>query len=163
MSDLPVTNQDLLAGVQPSPALRRRTFEYHVIILVGSLVVLVLAATMSVQEGTKVTPPFFSQPLPELCHSRRFFGIDCPGCGMTRCFISAAHGDWRAAWRYNPAGIVLFGMLIAQIPFRSLQLWRLRQGKDEWRPRRLITAMSIVLVSLLMLQWFWKLYLMAVG
>lgn len=137
------------------PAHARR-YEYHVIYLVLSLVVLALAATMSVQGGTQVTLPFFDQPLPELCHMRRYFGVDCPGCGMTRCFISLAHGDVVAAWHYNAGGIVLFGLLVAQIPFRSLQIWRLAQGRDEWRFGMLSTWVSVALAVGIVLQWVWK-------
>lgn len=163
MSEVPVTADDLVEITEPAPAARRRTFEYHVIVLIGSLTILALAATMSVQGGTQVTPPLFSQPLPELCHSRRFFGIDCPGCGMTRCFISLAHGDLAAAWRYNAAGILLFGMVVAQVPYRGLQLWRVARGQAEWYSQRFVTALSVVLVTMLMVQWVWKLFQMALG
>ncbi|MCS7047828.1 MAG: DUF2752 domain-containing protein [Verrucomicrobiae bacterium] len=29
-------------------------------------------------------------------------GWQCIGCGMSRAFHSALHGDWAAAWRLNP-------------------------------------------------------------
>jgi hypothetical protein len=139
----------------PPPRAARR-YEYHAIYLVLSLVVLALAATMSVRGETQVVPPLLSQPLPELCHSRRFFGIDCPGCGMTRCFISLAHGDLAAAWHYNPGGILLFGMLLIQLPYRTAQLWRLARGRAEWAPRRLTMWFSVALATALIGQWLWK-------
>lgn len=158
MTELPATTEALVEVPATPAAPQRRSFEYHAIFLVLSVVVLVLAATMSVNDGTKVTPPLLSTPLPELCNMRRFFGIDCPGCGMTRCFISLAHGDLLAAWHYNAGGILLFGLVVAQIPYRSAQLWRIAHGHAEWRPHRLMTGVSVVLVTMLLVQWCWKLY-----
>ena len=160
MSQLPVTSDELVKITDEPAAPQRRNFEYHAIFLALSTVVLILAATMAT-DGSSVTPPLISRPLPELCNSRRFLGIDCPGCGMTRCFISLAHGDVRAAWEYNAGGILLFGLFVAQIPYRSAQMWRLSRGQAEWRPGRLMGWFAGLLITILMLQWFWKLYLFA--
>ncbi len=154
----PAATDDLVEITAAPPAPQRRSFEYHAIFLVLSIAILVLAATMSVNDGTKVTPPLLSTPLPELCNLRRFFGIDCPGCGMTRCFISIAHGDLLAAWNYNAGGILLFGLVVAQIPYRSAQMWRVSHGHTEWQPRRLMTWLSEVLVIMLLVQWCWRIY-----
>src|SRR5262245_42705428 len=40
-----------------------------------------------------------SVPLPETCGSKIFFGMECPGCGLTRSFISISHGDFAEAWK----------------------------------------------------------------
>jgi hypothetical protein len=136
-------------------------FEHHAIMLAVSVVVLALAATMSVRgEGTQVSLPWMTSPLPELCHMRRMTGLDCPGCGLTRCFISIAHGDVAAAARYNLGGVLLFGLLIAQLPYRSLQLWRLSRGLPALKLRRLTTVLAVIVISMLILQWLWKFYWM---
>lgn len=36
------------------------------------------------------------------CPYRLFFGISCPGCGMTRAWLSALMLDFEAAWYYHP-------------------------------------------------------------
>ena len=36
------------------------------------------------------------------CPFLYFFGIPCPGCGMTRALISAAKLDFNAAFYYHP-------------------------------------------------------------
>jgi hypothetical protein len=150
-------------AVEPPPV-RRWYFEHHAIMLAISVVVLALAATMSVRgEGTQVSLPMMSVPLPELCHMRRFTGLDCPGCGLTRCFISLAHGDLMAAARYNLGGVLLFGLLIAQLPYRSVQLWRVSHGLPALRVRRLSTALAVILMSTLILQWMWKIVWMSTG
>lgn len=157
-------------AVSETPALparagaRQRRLEYHLMFLVLSVVVLVLSMTMSVRgAGTQVSLPFLDRPLPELCHMRRFTGLDCPGCGLTRSFISLGHGDVVAAWQFNPAGIVLFGLLIAQLPYRGLQLWRIRRAQPEWYPRSLFTWLTVVLISLMLMQWIFKMFLHVMG
>jgi hypothetical protein len=93
--------------------------------------VLLISAMLSVRDRSQVVLPLLQFPVPELCTMRRLAGIDCPGCGLTRCFISLAHGDLAAAWSYNPAGLWLFLIMAFQIPFRSYQLWRLNRGQPE--------------------------------
>jgi hypothetical protein len=45
-------------------------------------------------------------PLPPevapFCLVRRFLGIPCPGCGMTRALSHLARGEWRAALAFHP-------------------------------------------------------------
>jgi hypothetical protein len=157
MSATPAVTEAPTAPARPGARVRR--FEYHLMFLVLAVIVLVLSMTMSVRgEGTQVSLPFFDEPLPELCYLRRFTGMECPGCGMTRSFISLGHGDVVSAWRFNPAGVLLFGLFVAQIPYRSLQLWRIRRGEPEWCPRVLFAALTVALVSLLFIQWVFKLY-----
>lgn len=121
---------------------------YHLVVLVLCGGVMVLAFVLSIRDQTQVLIPFTSIPLPELCTFRRFTGLGCPGCGMTRCFIALAHGDVRAAWSYNPAGLFLFALFAFQIPYRGLQIWRIRQGLSELRLGWL-AAMSLGLVAVL--------------
>ncbi len=36
------------------------------------------------------------------CIFKRFFGIHCPGCGMTRACVSALRFDFASAFSYHP-------------------------------------------------------------
>ena len=45
---------------------------------------------------------------PSFCIYRNLFGIRCPGCGMTHAFCAVLHGEFRAAWSYNPLVVVAF-------------------------------------------------------
>ncbi len=48
-----------------------------------------------------------------LCIFNNLFGIPCPGCGMTRAFISIIKLDFVSAFQYNITSIPLFlGILI---------------------------------------------------
>jgi hypothetical protein len=42
-----------------------------------------------------------------ICPLRRFAGLPCPGCGMTRAFAHLAKGEWSAAVRDHPLAPLL--------------------------------------------------------
>jgi hypothetical protein len=46
-------------------------------------------------------------PARAFCFSRRFLGIPCPGCGLTRAFAHLAKGEWTAALAAHPLAPVL--------------------------------------------------------
>jgi hypothetical protein len=126
---------------------------YHIILLALCSFVLLMAAFLSVKERSRVIVPVVQLAVPELCTMRRLMGIDCPGCGLTRCFISLAHGDLVAAWSYNPAGLWLFAIVAFQIPFRGFQLWRISRGLPEMvLPWALQITFGILAIGLIV-QW----------
>src|SRR5262245_17142778 len=124
---------------------------YHIILLAICSSVLLVATMLSIRERSDVVLPLLQLPVPELCMMRRMVGIDCPGCGLTRCFISLAHGDLASAWSYNPAGIWLFLIMAFQIPFRSYQLWRINHGQPEivlpWAPQITFGVLAVGLIA----------------
>jgi hypothetical protein len=127
---------------------------FHAIVLVVCGVVLALSALLQVRGQTQVAVPLWGVALPELCSWRRYLGLECPGCGLTRSFISLAHFDPLAAWRYNPAGVVLFAGMLFQFPYRALQLRRLARGVGEREaPVGLFVGWSVALVAVLLIQW----------
>lgn len=96
----------------------------HGIILWLSIVVVLLSATLRIRPpDTVYLPALEAYPLPQVCWLRNSTGYPCPGCGMTRSFISMAHAQFAAAFRYQPLGPLLFLVAVAQIPYRW---WRLR-------------------------------------
>ena len=50
--------------------------------------------------------------LPVLCIYKRFFGIECWGCGMTRAIISVANGNFKNAIEYNWRVLIVFPLLL---------------------------------------------------
>jgi hypothetical protein len=50
----------------------------------------------------------------EVCPSKIFFGVPCPGCGLTRAGVSMARLDFAGAWKLNP--------MIYSLPLLSI-LW----------------------------------------
>ena len=50
------------------------------------------------------------------CLFRKFTGFYCPGCGITRMFLSILRLDFYQAFRYNPLVFILFvGVILFKI------------------------------------------------
>ncbi|HEX7181777.1 MAG TPA: DUF2752 domain-containing protein [Thermoanaerobaculia bacterium] len=81
------------------------------------------------------------------CLLRRFAGLPCPGCGMTRAFAHLAKGEWAAAAFDHP-----FAFLIAAELALAWILWgaALARGRDVRMPpwfERLALAHVAALVA----------------
>ena len=48
---------------------------------------------------------------PVLCPIRRFLGLECPGCGLTRAIVSLSHGELGAALGYHPFSVFVYAVL----------------------------------------------------
>ena len=96
---------------------------YHLVILILATSVLVLAALLSEKEGS-VFIPFTDFPMPGVCTFKSMTGLDCPGCGLTRSFVHLVRANFARAWQFNPAGILVFAVVVFQVPYRSIQLYR---------------------------------------
>src|SRR3954447_9835471 len=111
---------------QPAaPAADPKRRQFNVEVLVIACVVIVLAFVLQVQEdGERVAvggAP--SAVLPPTCFSYAWFGVRCPGCGLTRSFIHLAHGDPLASFRFHRLGWLVFALTLAQIPYRLMHLY----------------------------------------
>jgi hypothetical protein len=83
------------------------------------------AAAWLVPVGDQVVTPSGGS-LGGLCLFRALFHTDCPFCGMTRSFVALAHGDLAAAFRFHPAGPILF-LALAVFLGAALVVWVRRQ------------------------------------
>ncbi len=48
---------------------------------------------------------------PIICLTKNIFGIECPGCGITRAIASIFHADFVSALRYNRFIVIVFPLL----------------------------------------------------
>lgn len=99
--------------------------------LAGPLLILISSFLLCSDDPQAVSVPWFGITLPEMCHFRRLFGLDCPGCGLTRSFIHISHGNLNAAWQLNPLGIALYIYLGLQIP-QALLRWQSVESRRRW-------------------------------
>ena len=50
---------------------------------------------------------------PVLCPFRAITGLPCPGCGLTRSWVYAAHGWWEESFASNAFGLVVVAAVVA--------------------------------------------------
>lgn len=124
----------------------------HFWILLFAVLTVAASKLMTIVGGDRVRLLGLPE-LPQMCHFRSMFHLPCPGCGLTRAFISMGHGRLIDAWYYHPVGVFFYLIVVAQIPFQSWQLWRARRGMS---PTQLGTAPQWIwglLVFAALLQW----------
>lgn len=131
---------------------RRSRRTHHLAILIGVVVMFALAFALEVRGTSDVAIRGLGAVLPPTCRFRTWSGLDCPSCGMTRAFVSIAHGDLASALHFNPVSPLVFAACLFQIPFRAYQIRRLDQGREElawpW-----VNRAVWVLVGLGLVQW----------
>ena len=134
----------------------RSPITHHVIILAFCSTAIIGAFVLGVNKTDHLSTPWLGFPLPSVCQFRNVTGLDCPGCGLSRAFVSIGHGRFREAWNYNGASLLVFAFVLVQIPYRMLQIWRIRNGKRELYWPRTTNVIIAVVVGAMFLQWVAK-------
>lgn len=81
------------------------------------------------------------------CPFKLVFGINCPGCGMTRAFFAALQLDFKTAFQYHPL-FWLFGIETAYVIFYE------QLSKFIFRNKKVELAIGILSLFLLLIVWF---------
>jgi hypothetical protein len=119
--------------------------------LVIACLVIVASFLLRVRGGDQVellgVPEF---ALPPLCLSRAWFGVECPGCGLTRSFVYLAQGDCQGSWAAHHLGWLLAAFAVLQVPYRIHGLCRPHQALIPFKLRHWI---SLTLIGLLIGNW----------
>ena len=80
------------------------------------------------------------------CPIRAVIGIQCPGCGSSRCIRAIGNGDLVAGMRYNPfltvslLGLALFGLLGVSSPVAASHLTNFLRSHQQTFVTLLIIA-----------------------
>lgn len=143
--------------VTPIRSHRVASLLLHATFLLIAMLVVAASCVLSIHGHDLVMVPVIDMPLPGTCTFRELTGVPCPGCGLTRSFISMGHGRLREAWSYNPAGYVFFALVLFQIPYRIFQIVRVTRGSASYRFERVDNWALVVLVVALVGQWCWQL------
>ena len=146
---------------EPAAALRKtapvREIIYHALLVACAATIILLSSLLHVSTDGRVVSPFLGNAsLPGMCVSHEYLGIPCPGCGMTRCFVSIANSQWRQAWQFNAGGVLLFAVVLVQIPFGVWQMVRILAGKPALRLGH-ASWLVYVLLAVIFVQWGAKL------
>src|SRR5689334_15599836 len=77
---------------------RHRTMLYFAVAVIAA------AFLLRIRDSESVTLCGLHMTLPTLCGSRALFGVDCPGCGLTRSTIALAAGDLSQSLQFHRIG-----------------------------------------------------------
>jgi hypothetical protein len=136
--------------------LTRAMLRRHREMLVASAIIVVLAAVLQVHNGEKVALSGLPRlPMPQMCGSKAWFGIECPGCGLTRSFILLAHGDWSGAYQMHRLGWLLALAVLFQFPYR---IYALARNESYPLGRRLPKYFGYLLIALLLVNWLCRFF-----
>jgi len=89
------------------------------------------------------------------CMFLEYTGIPCPGCGVTTAMSSFAHGEFGAAIRVQPFGVLIAAGIVL---FFAIALLDTLRNKDAWAEfrRRWKPWMSWCLGVALLAAWCYK-------
>lgn len=130
---------------------------YHRLILAIAAGIVLAACILQVRADQRVAVSLLSRwPLPEVCQSKVLFGVDCPGCGLTRSFVHLAHGNVPASLAVHPLGWLVALFVVAQVPYR---VWALKSRSAAPLGDRTPWIITGVIFALLLAVWLARLAL----
>jgi hypothetical protein len=106
----------------------RQLRERHWATLAAALAIIAASFLLRLHNSERIAIKWLNVDLPPLCGSRAIFDIACPGCGLTRSFVSLAAGDVHASLQFHRLGWLLAAAVVGQIPYRIFVLRELRFG-----------------------------------
>lgn len=135
--------------------LRAQLLDRHWTMLGVSVTVIVLAFALQLNPAGHVRASWLPlESLPPLCGSRAWFGVNCPGCGLTRSFVALAAGDWDESVRMHRVGWLMALAVALQIPYRTWGLLEVRRGVLV--ERRWPVWFGNGLIAALLLNWLYN-------
>ena len=84
------------------------------------------------------------------CPIRYITGIPCPGCGVTRSFIALLSLDFKASFYYHPLTLVILPCAYILIHQRVNPIIRI--------PKRVRTAIFVIIITLMLCVYFVRLF-----
>ena len=96
---------------------------FRILVLLAATIVISISFVMTIKNDQEVYTPFTNGPMPDVCGIRSMLGVDCPGCGMSRAFISISNLEINKALAFNSASLIVYLFVAIQIPWHATQIF----------------------------------------
>jgi len=125
----------------------------YLIIIILCSVILVGAVVFKPSTPDAPSLQFGRITLPNTCIFRATTGLPCPGCGLTRSIVAAAHGHLAVSFSHHRLGLLTLIYVILQFVFNlsyiSIAKWRVPLSRFI----KLLHKGLILLAVLFFLNW----------
>ena len=125
--------------------------QWHGTVLAGAIAILVAGLLVDVNaDGALFLRGLSSVPFPVICPLRRFFGIPCPTCGVTRSVVHLLQGRPSESFAAHRLGWLVLAAILFQLPYRT---WCLTGRRGPPNHPRLAEFALISFLLLLVVNW----------
>jgi len=113
----------------------------------------------------QVSPPGDSRvrvggaAIPNICMFRAYTGLPCPGCGLTRSLIAAAHGEIGLSFSFHRLGLFTLAYILLQLVFNLGYITIPKRRASLSCYLKILHRGIIVLAVLFLLNWILTLFL----
>ena len=136
----------------PAAGVGERRLRAGLVLLLGGLIALA-ALLPPAAPGGDGGLAIAGQRLPEVCAVKRTTGLPCPGCGLTRSWVSALDGDAAGSLLHHPLGWLVLLYAAAQLARHAAWLALPRRRTATERVGRHLDRGVIALGVLLFVAW----------
>jgi preprotein translocase subunit SecG len=153
LSSSPVTQCEQGPDVLP----KKRYLTPHLIVLSICSVILIGALLLSPAESGEGHLTIGSITLPDTCTFKNLTGLPCPGCGLTRSLVAAAHGDLRDSFHHHRLGLLTLLYVLLQFVFRIGAIAAPALTLRIFGPEKYLNRGIVILAALFLLNWIYRL------
>jgi len=145
-------------GEQSPDALPKgRYLTPHLIVLSICLVILIGGVLISPAKSGDGHLTIGSLPVPDTCSFKNLTGIPCPGCGLTRSIVAAAHGDVKQSFQHHRLGLLTLLYVLLQFFYRIGAIAAPAYTVRIFGPEKYLNLGVIILAALFLLNWIFLL------
>jgi hypothetical protein len=124
----------------------------HIVVLIICIAMLAAAFIITpAKNGGTLSLVGFA--MPPTCATKMTTGLSCPGCGLTRSWVAAAHGRFQESLSYHNLGWVIMLYTALQLLRHALWLVVPTLRKRLERPGRWLDRGLVVLLIGLAVNW----------
>ncbi len=125
----------------------------HLVILIICSGILAAALIITPTKNESSYLKIGSIPLPDTCIFHNLTGLPCPGCGLSRSIVAAAHGEIINSFSHHLLGLLTLVYILLQFIFRLGWILFPKYGLRFNRTRRYLDRSIIGLAILFGLNW----------